>query len=329
LTAQLAVPAVPSVCFDAIVGDDSVPSAGLAASLRLFVSPVKPSLTQTGAPELVACSFVTASSVLLTRSPECHRRDPDTASTTAHCGCEVEWVRRQFKYIHGYLLARDGFIRPRTVEENITMGFFTHKTEVSDDLLEHGIRGKATVEKADMAAGMNYSGYMSEKTSEGLLTGDRTMVKYKLQLQIELPDREPYLAGVTLPVPGPKIRYMTGGSVCEVLVDPKKADHVAIDWNGTFQQGTIEQMAAANPLIAAAMKGAGVDIEAVSQMQRTAMAQGQTSGAVFVGGQLVSGGSVAAKPDPLDQLKKLAELHASGVVTDEEFATEKAKLLNS
>jgi hypothetical protein len=37
------------------------------------------------------------------------------------------------------------------VEENITMGFFTHKTEVSDDLLEHGIRGTATVEKADMA----------------------------------------------------------------------------------------------------------------------------------------------------------------------------------
>jgi len=209
------------------------------------------------------------------------------------------------------------------------MGFFTHKTEVSEDLLEHGIRGKATVEKADMAGAMNYSGYMSEKTQEGLLTGDRTMVKYKLQLRVELPDREPYLAGVTLPVPGPKIRYMTGGSVCEVLVDPNKADHVAIDWNGQFQQGTIEQMAAANPLIAAAMKGAGVDIEAVSQMQREAMQQGQTTGAVFVGGKLVSGMPTAITPDPLDGIKKLAELHDSGVFTDEEVATEKAKLLNS
>jgi Short C-terminal domain len=185
------------------------------------------------------------------------------------------------------------------------MGFFTHKTEVSEDLLEHGIRGKATVEKADMAGAMNYSGYMSEKTQEGLL------------------------AGVTLPVPCPKIRYMTGGSVCEVLVDPNKADHVAIDWNGQFQQGTIEQMAAANPLIAAAMKGAGVDIEAVSQMQREAMQQGQTTGAVFVGGKLVSGMPAASTPDPLDRIKKLAELHDSGVLTDEEFATEKAKLLNS
>jgi putative oligomerization/nucleic acid binding protein len=209
------------------------------------------------------------------------------------------------------------------------MGFFTHKTEVSDDLQQHGIRGKATVEKADMAGGMEYSGYMSEKNQEGLLTGERTMVKYKLQLRVELPDREPYLAGVKLPVPGPKIRYMSGGSVCEVLVDPNKPDHLAIDWNGTFQQGTVEQMAAANPLIAAAMKGAGVDIAAVSQMQRTAMEQGQTRGQVIVGGQLASGFPTAAKPDPLDQLKKLAELHDSGVVTDEEFAAEKAKLLNS
>lgn len=209
------------------------------------------------------------------------------------------------------------------------MGFFTHKTEVSDDLLQHGIRGKATVEKADMAGGMEYSGYMSEKTSESLLTGDRTMVKYKLQLQVELPDREPYLAGVTLPVPGPKIRYMTGGSVCEVLVDPNKPDRVAIDWNGTFQQGTVEQMAAANPLMAAAMKGAGIDIARVSELQRQAIAQGQTSGTVIVGGQVVSGfPGASTTPDPLDRLKKLAELRDAGVVTDEEFAAEKAKLLN-
>jgi hypothetical protein len=31
--------------------------------------------------------------------------------------------------------------------------------------------------------------------------------------------------------------------------------------------------------------------------------------------------------DPLDRLKKLDELHASGVLTDEEFETKKAALL--
>jgi hypothetical protein len=32
-------------------------------------------------------------------------------------------------------------------------------------------------------------------------------------------------------------------------------------------------------------------------------------------------------PDPIAQLKDLAELHASGVLTDEEFAAQKAKIL--
>jgi hypothetical protein len=45
----------------------------------------------------------------------------------------------------------------------------------------------------------------------------------------------------------------------------------------------------------------------------------------------------AAAPEPetpaglsdeaMDQLKKLAELHASGILTDEEFATQKARVL--
>jgi hypothetical protein len=209
------------------------------------------------------------------------------------------------------------------------MGFFTHKTDPSEDLLEHGIRGKATVEHAEMSTGMEYSGYMSQKKMEGMLTGELTMTTYKVQLNIELPDREPYVAAVKLPVPGPKVRYMSGGSVCEVLVDPNKPDRVAIDWNGTFQQGTIEQMAAANPMIAAAMKGAGVDIAAVSAMQRNAIAQGQTPGNVMIGGQLMSGNPMAVKADPLDQLTKLAALHDRGVLTDDEFAKEKARLLNS
>jgi hypothetical protein len=34
-----------------------------------------------------------------------------------------------------------------------------------------------------------------------------------------------------------------------------------------------------------------------------------------------------AAPDPIAQLKELGELHASGVLTDEEFAAQKAKLL--
>jgi hypothetical protein len=35
----------------------------------------------------------------------------------------------------------------------------------------------------------------------------------------------------------------------------------------------------------------------------------------------------APEPDPLNQLKELGELHQSGVLTDAEFASAKAKLL--
>jgi hypothetical protein len=34
-----------------------------------------------------------------------------------------------------------------------------------------------------------------------------------------------------------------------------------------------------------------------------------------------------AAPDPMEQLEKLAKLHEEGVLTDEEFAAQKAKLL--
>lgn len=37
--------------------------------------------------------------------------------------------------------------------------------------------------------------------------------------------------------------------------------------------------------------------------------------------------SASAAPDPTDQLAKLAELHAAGVLTDEEFAAKKAEIL--
>lgn len=37
--------------------------------------------------------------------------------------------------------------------------------------------------------------------------------------------------------------------------------------------------------------------------------------------------AAAPAPDPIAQLKQLGELHSQGVLTDEEFAAQKAKLL--
>ena len=37
--------------------------------------------------------------------------------------------------------------------------------------------------------------------------------------------------------------------------------------------------------------------------------------------------AAASAPDPIDQLRRLGELHTQGVLTDDEFAAQKAKIL--
>ena len=53
--------------------------------------------------------------------------------------------------------------------------------------------------------------------------------------------------------------------------------------------------------------------------------QGETAPAYLGGGDAAP--AAAPAPDPVAQLKELAELHKEGVLTDEEFAAQKAKLL--
>jgi hypothetical protein len=52
---------------------------------------------------------------------------------------------------------------------------------------------------------------------------------------------------------------------------------------------------------------------------------------VFIGGENLADmmAQRTAQPDPADQLTKLADLHDRGVLTDEEFAAQKARLLGS
>jgi hypothetical protein len=88
--AQLAVPVVPFVCFVPIVGDDSLPSAGVAASVRLFVSPVKPVMSQVGADELVAVSDVTASRVVFLPK----KASPPSASPKTSHSAVFQWGAR-------------------------------------------------------------------------------------------------------------------------------------------------------------------------------------------------------------------------------------------
>jgi hypothetical protein len=57
-------------------------------------------------------------------------------------------------------------------------------------------------------------------------------------------------------------------------------------------------------------------------------AQGESSPAYLGGGaQEPAPAAAPPAPDPIAQLKELGELHKQGVLTDEEFAAQKAKLL--
>ena len=55
--------------------------------------------------------------------------------------------------------------------------------------------------------------------------------------------------------------------------------------------------------------------------------QSVDSGDRQVAGDGGSDDAAAPAEDPLDQIKKLADLHAHGILTDEEFEAKKTKLL--
>jgi hypothetical protein len=205
------------------------------------------------------------------------------------------------------------------------MGFLK-PTKPSSDLLESGTRGTATIVKAEMTMTFDREGYMRKKSQEQLFSGEKSVARYKLELQVDLPGLNPYAATVAVSVPLTKIPFMAGGSVVPVLADPQNPDHVAIDWEGEFQKGTLAQMAAANPVLAAAMKGAGVDVDKASQEQAATLAAGQTPASAIFGSQPAAAATAPAR-DPLAQLKQLAELRDSGVLTASEFETQKAKIL--
>ena len=58
--------------------------------------------------------------------------------------------------------------------------------------------------------------------------------------------------------------------------------------------------------------------------------QGQSSPAYLGGGAPAPApppAAAPAAPDPIEQLKELGQLHQQGILTDEEFAAQKAKIL--
>jgi hypothetical protein len=64
----------------------------------------------------------------------------------------------------------------------------------------------------------------------------------------------------------------------------------------------------------------------VSRRQANRWAQEEQSAPAYMAAEPPP--PAAPAPDPIEQLKELAELHTQGILTDEEFAAQKAKILN-
>jgi hypothetical protein len=145
------------------------------------------------------------------------------------------------------------------------MGFFFKRTKPDVDLSREGIRCRATVEHADMTRRGSAQMGLSSAKAESILSGELSPLRMKVRLRVEPLAGEPYTVKTKVSVPMMKAGWLRAGSTVEVLVDPNDPDHLAIDWDGGHEEGTISDLLADNPLARAALEGAGLDPDRVAR----------------------------------------------------------------
>jgi hypothetical protein len=188
-------------------------------------------------------------------------------------------------------------------------------------LEENGTRAPATVlEIAD-------SGVAVTNGSEGIVSNTEMLLKTTLRVE---PMGEPAFE-VTKRIRYPQLSVPAKGMQIHVIFDPEDHDELMLDPTPTFTAPSINvmsgdpsaAMASLGPMletIRSATQEAGGDREHLAELLREKLG-GQT----FVTTEFAGGG----QDDRLDQLEQLGRLHASGVLTDEEFQAEKRKILGS
>ena len=139
-------------------------------------------------------------------------------------------------------------------------------------------------------------------------------------LQVEPPGRQPYEATLKIERGGPSTPDVPGTRF-PVLVDPGDPQKVALPPDPTFTLpggGTWQpEHGLAGAIAEASRRG-----DAKQIMRLTAEAHAQAAKA-----PTGAGTQAATEDDTLSQLEKLGKLHDSGVLTDEEFTAQKAKVL--
>jgi hypothetical protein len=150
---------------------------------------------------------------------------------------------------------------------------------------------------------------------------DQHSASTKLRLRVAPAGAEPYEATLKIDRDGPATPDVAGTTL-EVLVDPSDPQHLSLpaDPTYTLPGGQIwrPEHGLAGEIAAAKRRG---DTQEIQRLAAEARAQG----AGVQPGALSPGAGAAV--DPLDRLDKLSKLHDSGALTDEEFQTQKEKIL--
>jgi hypothetical protein len=164
---------------------------------------------------------------------------------------------------------------------------------------------------------------MAITTGGGQLVTD-TEVSVKLRLQVE-PTGEPAFV-VETKLRFPQLSIPSVGSRIAVVYDPDDHDTLMRDETPAAQLQSA---------LAGAAAGASPDRAAMIAKVQQATASGDVQDMVanlreqFGAGSILTlgGAGGVAQEDPLDRLEKLADLKAKGVLTEDEFQAQKAKIL--
>ena len=143
-----------------------------------------------------------------------------------------------------------------------------------------------------------------------------------LAVQGGVPDDRQLLI-IYLPIEGGKSRYMQAAArQTAAFGSPGMPHRLALAKDDASNQ--LIQAVTAN----APAPGANIMVGGQSLADMMAQAQAGMAQAGIAPGS-VPGMAPAAAPDPVEQLSKLADLHDRGVLSDEEFAAQKARILGS
>jgi hypothetical protein len=154
---------------------------------------------------------------------------------------------------------------------------------------------------------------------------DRHSASKKLRLRVEPPGDQPYEATLKIERDGPTTPDLPGTRFA-VLVDPSDPQHLALPADPTYMlpggQTWEPEHGIAGAIAAAAKRGDAKEIMRLTAEAREKAAGAQANPPIA---SPAAGGAV----DPLDRLDKLAKLRDSGALTEQEFQTEKAKILRA